>query len=358
MTGTRKRWPTDKDIESTEQASLSQRCADAANTEENDTDYGESYGETQGGREMVSDEHIYKELVMWAGRLELESIDLRDKSRGLIAELVQNNGTLRRTSSDLKSLIDDWKKLAGDLNQNKGLTRKSDIFDYTDVKSLLEKINESVNALPGGTNGVITLNTIKVTNRKLTSFADRFEKQITTIVKQAVNETVNDHLGVAHERNRNSTSKTIDDKLDTFMRRLDDLYNSHIDVTREMSALKRSQNDLIKEIRDMKNTAVSIGGTSNILLTPNTSLGSQLDCHSSQVIPRRATLSQSVTQERSAHSKGTRGYEARRLQSRTLMKAKSPSSMIKSRRRQILPQLKPLEEDSCISLLSDDATDI
>lgn len=88
-----------RDSKSTGQSSPSPSTLHSFVAEDTGTDIGED------DEDDMDAEDIDKQLVMWAGRLELESIDLRDKSKRLTTELSRNSEVLHEATGELSNAI-------------------------------------------------------------------------------------------------------------------------------------------------------------------------------------------------------------------------------------------------------------
>lgn len=275
-------------------------AADGGYEEEEDTDYGEDSDNADGayGDVNLAGADSSKELIMWASRLELESIDLRDKSSGLIGELARNSGIMRNASIDLKSAVDSWNKVNAALRGQPGM------------KNTLDQIRQSVDSLPGGCRGVISLNAIKLFHKKVSSFTNGFDRQLRSSIKQAVDDSLSVQV---KGRKKTTILNTLMDKLDACSNQMREINDTQIAVLKAINTLSKSHRDMDSKLDSLSRITHAQGQP---IPTPNSTLIVPSSRYSTSL-----PSSQMLIQSR----KRTGGYEQRRLQIN--------NAMIKSRKR-------------------------
>ncbi|KAH3670837.1 hypothetical protein WICMUC_004806 [Wickerhamomyces mucosus] len=89
--------------------------------------------------DQMTDDEVNQELVMWAGKLEMESIDLREKSKQLSNELKNNSLLIKATKKYLIKEFVDWKlNTHNTLNEVTGPVKEIS-KDVIEIKSQLFK---------------------------------------------------------------------------------------------------------------------------------------------------------------------------------------------------------------------------
>lgn len=304
-----------------------------------ETDYGEEEESTAKGGNPLSMKQAHKDITKWAGRLELESIDLRDKSSRLISELAQNSGILRRASQDMSTAIKTLKHI-------EKATRGNTTGIECGSKDMLETLIQLVSGLPGGQNGKVTGTAIQRAVKDLKSISSILEKQTSSFGSTQL-------TGSVPERNtrhsQKATMSSLDDKLDKCLKQLATITSKQASMTEDLGLLKNIQKRLASKVDDIK----SLDTSQNVFLTPTSSyFGTQVESKLdnsgfSQTGQRKVTKRVAQT-----------GFEVQRMHSQAkysvpVIRSTAPTpGVIRSRKRQILPVTTSIS-GSCISLPSD-----
>lgn len=243
--------------------SVSLMLKDLTHLEDTDESDGD---EELNENEEIDEEAINKELVTWAGRLELESIDLREKAKALTSQMTQNSESIKNTAQDLKSEFKSWKETS-----NKSLDGAIQTFSKASASfSNASKVLSSLKGKDKSTTSDIqkileTLKSAKATIESLqVSHTNSSKKQVNDITNSVLSKKIqtvingiqnltNHVVNVEEARKQNDKNqKTINDTLEKCLRRIEDIQNLQVDFNRELKSLSRSQASLSLEFYKFK----------------------------------------------------------------------------------------------------------
>lgn len=230
----------------------------------NDTD--DSGNEDEAVEEQSLDEEtINKELVVWAGRLELESIDLREKAKVLTSQMTHNSETIKTTADDLKNEFKDWKQ-SSELSLNTAVASFSkataSFLSATKVLSTLKgkggdtstskDIQKILDAINLTNNSIKEMKSRRNTNKQTDNLNNILNKKLQTVSNSlnALNQQFTDS-GSSSKQN-NKTLQTLNNNITKCLKEVEAIHNSQIDLQRDLRVLGTNHSNLSAEFSKFK----------------------------------------------------------------------------------------------------------
>lgn len=270
-----------------------------------DTEESDSEEEKDQNRiDALNEDELNKELVTWAGRLELESLDMREKASVLTSQMSENSHCIKATAQELKKELKEWKQssiktLDGAsksfskatrtfLNATKVLsTIKPDKSGFNkDIQKILEALESTQNSIQNLSNSKKVLESNAVGNEAAhTLLSRKIQTVINGIQKLSANNTT-----VEETLKQNSKcSNTLNDSVTKCLRRVEDIQNLQIDLNKELRLLAKGQATLSTELYKLKSDLLITRRTDqenpHIQHTPNSSFNDSLESFANHEIP-------------------------------------------------------------------------
>jgi len=281
-----------KDKDQVEAKNVLQDLPSLSDTEESDDGTRED--------EQVDEDEINKELVTWAGRLELESIDLREKSKTLVSRMTQNTETIKNTSIELKNDFNSWKTTSKDSLENavstfskstKSLLAATKVFSTLKEKETEPpaELSKILDILQATKSSVDIMKQNSTENTKSNSGKSSAE-QINTTVSKKLQTIINGITKLNHrydnvevnQKQNNKSLQTLNDTVLKCLKRIEDVQNLQIDFGRDVHTLSKSQSILSSDFQKLKsdllinNNIHHSGDNQLIQFTPNSSFNDSM----------------------------------------------------------------------------------
>ncbi|CCH42670.1 hypothetical protein BN7_2214 [Wickerhamomyces ciferrii] len=254
---------------------------------EGDTDNGsddeEEEVDVSKSSDPVDEDVINKELVTWAGRLELESIDLRQKAKELTSQMTKNSLSIKNTSDELKSEFIEWKEsstklLDGSiksfskatsnfLSATKSMSNtKSNSANQTDkrvISSIFEILESTQSSIKSFEKKLIAVNKNERSKTRVGGTQIDNEVPLSTLNKKL--QTIINSVQRFQDQNMreeelrkesNSNILQLNETLGKCLRRIEDIQYLQVDFGHELKVLNRSQNNLLGEFNKIKSASV------------------------------------------------------------------------------------------------------
>lgn len=290
----------------------------------NDTDDSDDQDAGEGvDDEQVDEETINKELVTWAGRLELESIDLREKAKVLTVNMTKNSETIKNTANELKNEFQEWKQ-SSNASLNGAVTSFSKATssflsatkvlsslkgkDNSSVKKEMEKIldliqstNNSMKGLEARVNSNKQSESSNITNLTL-------NKKLQMIISSL--NTLNSDNSESSSKKTSKTLQTLNENINKCLRRVEDIQNLQIDLHKDLKLLGSNHSNLSLEFNRFKaGFLANRRETGNVFaqLTPDNSFNDSMGTFAQRQVSHVSPFVSSQPKVQSQSSHKTRG---------------------------------------------------